>query len=498
MWKRIKSYINSADITRPYNGKGLKMRNANLTRWPQEVRHIHLIAICGTAMGALACLLKESGFGVTGSDQHVYPPMSDFLRQNGIRLFEGYGPDNLASAPDLVVVGNAVSRDNPEVQAMMEMGIPYCSMPQAINRFGAAGKRQIVVTGTHGKTTTSSFIAWMLTCAGLDPSFLIGGIVSNFDSNYRVGQGTHMVLEGDEYDTAFFDKGPKFLHYTPELAVLTSVEFDHADIFSDLDHIKSIFGQLVQNIPARSVLMAFDQDANIDEILPQANCRTQRYGQRPNSQWRLGRVEIAPPYTRFEVVHRDDLWGDFRTRMIGRHNLRNLLAGIAVGAQIGVSPEMVSHALETFKGVRRRQEIRGEKNGVTVMDDFAHHPTAVVETIDAVKSYYGRQRVIAVFEPRTNSSRRNVFQSQYAAAFDRADMVCIRQPPLLEKIPLEQRFSSEQLVADLKARGKAAAYFPDTEAIIDFLLRESHHGDVLLVMSNGGFDNIHARLLERL
>lgn len=474
------------------------MSNANLTQWPRGVRHIHLIAICGTAMGALACLLKESGFSVTGSDQHVYPPMSDFLQQRGIRLFEGYGPDNLSSAPDLVVVGNAVSRDNPEVQAMMSMEIPYCSMPQAINRFAAAEKRQIVVTGTHGKTTTSSFIAWMLTSAGLDPSFLIGGIVSNFDSNYRVGQGAHMVLEGDEYDTAFFDKGPKFLHYTPEFAVLTSIEFDHADIFTDLEHIKSTFGQLVHNLPTTSVLMAFDQDTNIDEILPRANCRTQRYGHQPNSQWRLGRVKIAPPYTCFEVFHRNDLWADFRTRMIGRHNLRNLLAGIAVGAQIGISPEEISSALETFKGVRRRQEIRGIKNGVTVMDDFAHHPTAVVETIDAVKSFYGSQRVIAVFEPRTNSSRRNVFQSHYASAFEHADMVCIRQPPLLEKIPPEQRFSSKQLVADLKARGKEAVYFSDTEAIIDFLLRESRRDDVLLIMSNGGFDDIHTRLLERL
>lgn len=474
------------------------MNNTHLTRRPQEARHIHLIAICGTAMGALACLLKESGFSITGSDQHVYPPMSDFLLQKGVRLFEGYGPDNLEPAPDLVVVGNAVSKDNPEVQAMMAMGIPYCSMPQAINRFAAAGKQQIVVAGTHGKTTTSSFIAWLLASAGLDPSFLIGGIVSNFDSNYRVGKGSHMVLEGDEYDTAFFDKGPKFLHYTPEFTVLTSVEFDHADIFTDLDHIKSTFGGLMQNLPRASTLLAFDQDANIDEILPRANCRTHRYGHRPASQWRLGRVRIAPPFTQFEVFRHGDLWAEFKTRMIGRHNLRNLLAGIAVGAHIGISAEEISHVLETFKGVRRRQEIRGVKNGVTVMDDFAHHPTAVCETINAVKSFYEQRRIIAVFEPRTNSSRRNVFQSQYASAFDRADLVCIRQPPLLEKIPPEQRFSSQQLVADLKARGREAAFFPDTEAIIDFLLAETRREDVILVMSNGGFDDIHARLLERL
>lgn len=474
------------------------MSNTNVTRWPRSVRHIHLIAICGTAMGALACLLKERGFTITGSDQHVYPPMSDFLLQKGIRLFEGYGPDNLQSSPDLVVVGNAVSKDNPEVVAMQAKGIPYCSMPQAINRFGAEGKQQIVITGTHGKTTTSSFIAWMLTCADRDPSFLIGGIVSNFDSNFRLGRGDHIVLEGDEYDTAFFDKGPKFLHYTPEISVLTSVEFDHADIFDDLDHIKSTFDRLLRKLPGRSVLMAFDQDANIDELLPRANCRTCRYGVHPDSEWRLGQVEIAPPYTRFQVLYHNRVWAEFKTRMIGRHNLGNLLAGIAVGAHIGLSPEQIGHALETFKGVRRRQEIRGVKNGVTVMDDFAHHPTAVLETVNAVKSFYKDRRVIAVFEPRTNSSMRNIFQGRYATVFDGADLVCIRKPPLLKKIPAAERFSSEQLVADLNHRGNKAVYFPDTESIIDYLVAEAGRDDVILVMSNGGFDNIHTRLLDRL
>ena len=474
------------------------MSNANATQWPQEVRHIHLIAICGTAMGALACLLKERGFTVTGSDQQVYPPMSDFLIEKGIRLFEGYGEENLRSSPDLVVVGNAVSKDNPEVLAMQAKGIPYCSMPQAINRFGATGKQQIVITGTHGKTTTSSFIAWMLTSAGREPSFLIGGIVSNFDSNYRLGEGTHFVLEGDEYDTAFFDKGPKFLHYTPEISVLTSIEFDHADIFDDLDHIKSTFDRLLQKLSGRSTLMAFDHDANIDELLPGANCRIRRYGSRADSEWQIGQVEIAPPFTRFQVFHNNSLWAEFKTRMIGHHNLGNLLAGIAVGAQIGLSQEEIADALETFKGVRRRQEIRGVKNGVTVMDDFAHHPTAVLETVNAVKSFFNNQRVVAVFEPRTNSSMRDIFQSRYATVFDQADLVCIRQPPLLEKIPVGERFSSEQLVADIKARGKEAVYFPNTDAIIDFLVGEARPDDVILIMSNGGFDNIHTRLLDRL
>ena len=478
--------------------KGTKMTSTHLNELPKDVRNIHLIAVCGTGMGALACLLKELGYRVTGSDQHVYPPMSDFLISKGICLFEGYGADNLNHSPDLVVVGNAVSKDNPEVQAMQAQGVPYCSMPQAINRFAAAGKKQIVVTGTHGKTTTASFIAWMLTCAGLDPSFLIGGIVSDFNSNYRLGQGEFMVLEGDEYDTAFFDKGPKFIHYVPEIAILTSVEFDHADIFRDLDHIKDTFGQLLTGMPSKSILFAFDRDSNIADILPESNCHVDMYGHHQDAAWRLGAFNVEPPFTRFDVFYKGSPWAEFKTRMIGQHNLRNLLAGIAAGVHLGIRQTDIAKALATFKGVRRRQEVRGVKDGITVIDDFAHHPTAVLETINAVKSFYEKNRVFAVFEPRTNSSRRNVFQSVYADAFDRADMVCIRQAPMLEKIPSDQRFSSQQLVEDLRQRGQQAFYFPDTDAIIEFLLARVCPGDVLLIMSNGGFDNIHARLLEAL
>jgi UDP-N-acetylmuramate: L-alanyl-gamma-D-glutamyl-meso-diaminopimelate ligase len=478
--------------------KGPKMTSTHLNELPKDIRNIHLIAVCGTGMGALACLLKELGYRVTGSDQNVYPPMSDFLISKGIRLFEGYGADNLNHSPDLVVVGNAVSKDNPEVQAMQAQGVPYCSMPQAINRFAAAGKKQIVVTGTHGKTTTASFIAWMLKCAGLDPSFLIGGIVSDFNSNYRLGQGEFMVLEGDEYDTAFFDKGPKFIHYVPEIAILTSVEFDHADIFRDLDHIKDTFGRLITGIPSKSILFAFDGDSNIADILPKSNCQVDMYGHRQDATWRLGEFNVEPPFTRFGIFFKGSPWAEFKTRMIGQHNLRNLLAGIAAGVHIGISKTDIAKALETFKGVRRRQEVRGVKDGITVIDDFAHHPTAVLETINAVKSFYEENRVFAVFEPRTNSSRRNVFQSVYADAFDRADMVCIRQAPMLEKIPSDQRFSSQRLVEDLRQQGRRAFYFPDTDAIIEFLLAKVRPGDVLLIMSNGGFDNIHARLLEAL
>ncbi len=465
---------------------------------PENVRNVHLIAVCGTAMGALACMLKELGYHVTGSDQHVYPPMSDFLKAKGILVFEGFKAEHLESPkPDLVVVGNAVSRQNVEAQAMQAMQLPYCSMPQAINRFAAAGKRQIVITGTHGKTTTSSFVAWLLFCAKMDPSFLIGGLLSDFGSNYRVGKGHWIVLEGDEYDTAYFDKGPKFLHYKPDVAVLTSVEFDHADIFAGLEQVKEAFRRFMSQMSPHAGLIAFDQDDNIAGLLPAATCRVHPYGHQPTSEWHLGRVRIEPPFTYFETFHHQQRYAEFRTRMIGVHNLRNLLAGVAVGEYLHIDKEVIAGALENFKGVRRRQEVRGMKNGITVIDDFAHHPTAVQETIQAVKSFYG-SRLIAIFEPRTNSSRRNVFQAVYPNCFDAADEICIRQAPLLEKIPAQERFSSRKLVSDLCARGKEAHYFTDTDAIISFLCQTSKPGDVLLIMSNGGFDNIHQRLLDQL
>jgi UDP-N-acetylmuramate: L-alanyl-gamma-D-glutamyl-meso-diaminopimelate ligase len=465
---------------------------------PDNVRHIHFIAVCGTAMGALACMLKELGYRVTGSDRNVYPPMSDFLEDRAIRVFSGYKGEHMTPAPDLVIVGNAVSKDNPEVLAMRQAGVPYCSMPEAINTFAAAGKKQIVVTGTHGKTTTSSFIAWMLHSAGMNPSFLIGGIVSNFNSSFGVGQGQWIVLEGDEYDTAYFDKGPKFWHYTPDAAVLTGIEFDHADIFRDIDHVKSVFAGMLGRLKPSAGLVAFDQDENVRQLLDHAGCEVLPYGLNQSSVWRLGRVRMEAPFTCFDVWRQGRLWAQFKTRMIGHHNLCNLLAGIAVGDRLQIDLEQLQHATESFQGVRRRQEIRGVVDQVVVIDDFAHHPTAVKATTEAVKSFYGSRRLIAVFEPRTNSSRRNIFQAHYAASFDAADLVFIRQPPILGKIPEGERFSSEKLVADLKKRGSRARYFPDTDAIIESLLLETRPRDVVLIMSNGGFDNVHERLLAGL
>ncbi|MGA7143263.1 MAG: UDP-N-acetylmuramate:L-alanyl-gamma-D-glutamyl-meso-diaminopimelate ligase [Desulfobacterales bacterium] len=465
---------------------------------PEHVKSIHLIAICGTGMGALAGMLKDEGYLVTGSDQKVYPPMSEFLSGKGIDINEGFHEKNVAYGPDLVVVGNAVSKDNPDVTGMRQKGLYFCSMPQAVNRLIMQGKNSLVVAGTHGKTTTASILAWILYTAGLDPTFMIGGILNNFKSNYRLGNGEHMVIEGDEYDTAFFDKGPKFLHYDPAIAILTSVEFDHADIFKDLVQVKQAFDAFISGISDQHTLIAFDQDKHIAELVRGKRCRTVSYGRNANAIWQLGSVTISRPWTFFDVLKHDTLFGTFKTRLMGEHNLLNALSCVAAADRLAIPAEAVAAAFETFEGVKRRQEVRGEKSGITVMDDFAHHPTAVRETIRAVKPFCPGGRLIAVFEPRTNSSMRNVFQNIYPLSFDGADLICIRQPSLLEKIPPQERFSSQQLVADLKDRDKDAHYFTDTDAIIDFLVTEAKSGDLILVMSNGGFDNIHERLLSTL
>ena len=462
---------------------------------PATVTHIHLIAACGTGMGALACMLKDLGYRVTGSDQHVYPPMSHFLEQKGIRVKEGFRTEHLSEKPDLVVIGNAVTRQNSEAEEAKRLGLPYCSMPQALNHFVAADKRIILVTGTHGKTTTASLAAWMLQACGMDPSFFVGGILQNFNSNYRLGQGPFMVIEGDEYDTAFFDKGPKFRHYPPFWAVLTGVEFDHADIFTDLARIESIFDPFLESLSPETTLAVFDGNDSGVKLSRNRHCNVLYYGDAPASHWQLGEVAIHPPWTQFEVIHQQVLYGTFKTRMIGRHNLHNVLAVIAMAHDLGISRDKIAAAIEQFINTRRRQEVRGIRNGVTVIDDFAHHPTAVRETVKAVNEFYRGQRLIAVFEPRTNTSMRDVFQTAYPEALALADLICVREPALLKKIPLGQRFSSAQLVNDLSAMGKSAHYFPDTVAILEFLRNEARSGDVVLIMSNGGFDDIHQRLL---
>ena len=473
--------------------------NPDKNQIPENIKTIHLIAVCGTGMGALACLLKEKGYIVTGSDQQVYPPMSTFLAEKGIEVRGGFDAANLSCRPDLVIVGNAVTRVNPEAVELERLGLYYCSMPQAVHRFMAEAKRTFMVVGTHGKTTTSALWAWMLSQVGGEPSFLIGGILKNFDAGFRAGTGDAFVVEGDEYDTAFFDKGPKFLHYHPEVTILTSIEFDHADIYRDLNHVREAFRRLVNGAHPHSRIVAFGDDPVVTALMKETPCPVSFYGEGASNHWRLGEVSILPPMTRFEVMRKGERFGVFDTPMKGRHNLKNAMAVIAACDHIGMDRKDIARGLESFEGVRRRQEIRGVKRGITVIDDFAHHPTAVRETIQAMKPFFPQGRLIAVFEPRSNTSMRNVFQDIYPAAFIEADRVLIREPSRLDKVPLEMRFSAKQLAGDIHSKtGIHAKYFETTDAVIEALVQTALPGDGILIMSNGGFDNIHERLLAAL
>ena len=469
-----------------------------LNRLPAAVRTIHLMGICGTGVGALAGMLQAQGYAVSGSDQQVYPPMSDFLASLGIPVASGYGPENLAHRPDLVIVGNVITRVNPEAEALASLAIPYLSMPQALGLFFLAGKESLVVCGTHGKTTTSSLLATMLHYLGLDPGFMIGGLVQEFGRNFKIGHGPHFVVEGDEYDTAFFDKGPKFLHYQPQVAIITSIEFDHADIYADLEAVKASFRRLVAIMPPAGCLMANLDDPVVAEICREAKCPVQGYGEGAGRAWTLDDLDIRADGTRFTALRDGRVFGQFMTRMPGRHNAMNALAVIAVLARSGCSAAAIAEHLPRFPGVRRRQEVRGEVRGITVIDDFAHHPTAVRETLAALKAAYPGRRLVAVFEPRTNSSRRKVFQDDYVQVFDQADRVLIKEPQPLATLAEEMRFSGAQLGRDLLSRGCMARCFADTGEIIGTLVDEAQPGDVIAIMSNGGFDNIHTRLLEAL
>ncbi len=459
------------------------------------VRKIHLIAACGTGMGTLACMLKDKGYEVTGSDQNVYPPMSDFLREKGICLFEGYNERNLDYGPDLVIIGNAVRRDNCEAVRVMEESVPYLSMPGAINHFFVQDRKVILVSGTHGKTTTASIMAWLLYEAGMDPSFLIGGILKNFDSSYRLGGGEYFVIEGDEYDTAFFDKGPKFMHYDPFITIVTGIEFDHADIFADLNHVKHVFQEFFRKLSPESLLVAPISEPNVNEIIGAARCRLKTFGHK-EADVSYDQYEAGSGAAGFQIVSRDHGKIGMETKLIGMHNMNNILSAACTLEEIGCPAEMLKKSMKTFSGIKRRQEIRGVKNGITVMDDFAHHPTAVRETVNAVKPFYKEGRVIAIFEPRTNTSMRKIFQEQYPRAFLNADMVCIKEPSAIEKIPTDERICAKKLVSDISQLGVSAYYFTRTDGIVEYMKETARKGDLLLIMSNGGFDNIHVKLLH--
>ncbi len=465
---------------------------------PEKIHHIHLLGICGTGMGSLAGMLKDRGYHITGSDQAVYPPMSTFLSGLGIEVIQGYGPENLKSRPDLVIVGNVITRVNPEAQELMRLGLPFLSFPQALAQFFLQDKVSLVITGTHGKTTTSSLLASILDQAGLEPSFMIGGILMGYERNYQIGAGPYFVIEGDEYDTAFFDKGPKFLHYRPHFAVLTSIEFDHADIYPDVEAIQTAFSRFLSIIPEEGLLVVHGADPRIQEILHQAPCPVETYGMENQWEWHLEDLTTHENGSRFTVYRRGAFWHSFDSPLIGKHNALNFLSLIPILIHVGLNPEDIARGLAGFQGIHRRQEIRGVRAGVTVIDDFAHHPTAVRETIRAVRSQYPDRRLIAVFEPRTNTSRRNIFQNDYVSSFEGADLIVIREAPDLEKIPEGERFSSVRLVEELISVGKQARYFPATDEILEFLSRQFKSGDIVLIMSNGGFDRIHERLLDLL
>lgn len=466
---------------------------------PENIRHIHLMGICGTAMAALAGMLKESGYVVSGSDQNVYPPMSDFLAQAGIAVMQGYRPENLEPRPDLVIVGNVIRAIYPEAQRLAELRIPYLSMPQALGHFFLhSAIKPLVVAGTHGKTTTSSLLATALHRADRSPGFFIGGIVEAFGSNYRIGTGDCFVIEGDEYDTAFFNKVSKFLHYRPFCAIVTSIEFDHADIFADLEQIKASFRQFVGLIPAEGALIACMDDPAAAEIAALCSGQIIGYGTGANCRWQLRDFAAAGLGSTFAAWKDSSLFGEFSLPMPGKHNALNALAVIALLEHLGLSCEEIRRGLASFEGVKRRQQVRGEVNGITVIDDFAHHPTAVRETISALRLAWPNRRLLIVFEPRTNTSRRAVFQRDYETAFVGADMVVVREIMPLDHAAPGDSFSSRQLAEALNQQGIPAEYFPDTDAILAFLLAQAKSGDVVAILSNGGFDNIHVRLLEGL
>jgi UDP-N-acetylmuramate: L-alanyl-gamma-D-glutamyl-meso-diaminopimelate ligase len=463
-------------------------------------RRIHLIGICGTGMGSLAGLLREAGHVVQGSDQAVYPPMSTMLAERGIEVLDGYRPEHLSNRPDLVVVGNVATRTNPEAVAAVELGLPCLSMPQAIAGLFLEGRHSIVVSGTHGKTTTAALMAWVLHSAGRRPSFLVGGVLRNFDRSFGLGTGEDFVIEGDEYETAYFDKGPKFMHYRPRTGILTSVEFDHAEMYHSLEQIKAAFRGFVQLLPPDGRLVHCVDDANVREVVSSSApaCAMDPYGTDAGARWRGGILGVDAEGMDITVERDGRPFGEFRSPLSGVQNLRNILAVTAAASGRGLDASAIGRGLSSFTGVRRRQEVRGTADGIVVMDDFAHHPTAVRLTLDGLRQRYGDRRLWAVFEPRTNTSRRSVFQHDYAESFDAADRVIVAAVDHPERAPEGQRFSPEKLVADLRARGRDASFLPAVPEIVERIVREGRQGDVIVVMSNGSFGGIHDKLLAGL
>jgi UDP-N-acetylmuramate: L-alanyl-gamma-D-glutamyl-meso-diaminopimelate ligase len=462
-------------------------------------KHIYLIGICGTAMASLAGMLKQQGHEVTGSDAAAYPPMSDLLRELGIPVHEPYAERNLDRRPDLVIVGNAISRGNVELERVMDERIPFCSMASVLHHEFLATREPLVVTGTHGKTTTTSMLAWIYQRASLQdpelaPSFLIGGVPENFGTSFMVRPTKPFILEGDEYDTAFFDKGPKFLHYFPAAAILIHVEFDHADIYADLDAVKTAFKRFVNLVPRRGRVVAYDGSENVTECVAKAFCAVERYGFHEDSYWRISDLRHDGPLTRWTLSRGGEFFAELSLPMAGEHNALNATAAAALAAGQGVPVEAIVEALRTFHSVKRRLEVKAVAEGVTIIDDFAHHPTAIRETLRALRESHPGQRLIAVLEPRSNTLRRNVFEGALIENLALADRVVLAGVFKSESIPTAERLDPERVVRGLVERGVPAAVYQDADAIVAALVPEVRNGDIVAILSNGGFGGIYQKL----
>ena len=463
-----------------------------------STKHIHLIGICGTAMASLAGMLKQRGMRVTGSDAAAYPPMSDFLASLGIPVSQPFSAKNLEPRPDAVVVGNAISRGNVELEEVLDQHIPFLSLPQLLHDEFLKGKDVLVVAGTHGKTTTTSMLSWIFHTAGQQPSFLIGGIAENFGSSFRVGQGKHFILEGDEYDTAFFDKGPKFLHYFPDSVILTSVEFDHADIYKDLDAVETAFKRLVNLVPRRGKIVAFDTGESLERCIARAFCTVERYGATGKANWQVTNLALEPSRTSWTVLNNGKHWADFEFSLGGEYNVWNATAAAALASSYGIAKEEIAAALKTFKSVKRRLEVRAQVNGITIIDDFAHHPTAIAGTLTALRSRYPGARVWAILEPRSNTLRRNVFQQELARSLALADEVVVANVFKSDAIPEAERLDLTVVAAQIQKHGRRARIVPEVDGIVQLVAPEMRSGDVVAILSNGGFGGIYEKLPQRL
>lgn len=464
-------------------------------------KHYHLIGICGTAMASLAGMLQSRGHKVTGSDQNVYPPMSTQLEALGIEILNGYRAENTDIGADVTVVGNAISRGNPELEEVLNRKLMYRSQAEIVKEQFIRGRRSLVIAGTHGKTTTTSIATWICEVGGLDPSFLVGGIVQNFDASFRVTGSDYFVIEGDEYDTAYFDKKPKFMHYLPEIAIVNNIEFDHADIYRDLQEIKYQFSRLMNLVPGNGRLICGVDSPVVREVLDEMHGKlfttVETFGLSDDAKWQARYIDFTGDVTRFTVFKDGHSWGEFETHLIGEFNVRNCLAVIIAADAWGISKEKIQEALDTFKSVKRRMEVRGTIRGVTVIDDFAHHPTAVEETLKALRMKYEGRRLIAVFEPRSWSSRLAVFQEPYSKAFSYADYVIIAGVYNTSKASeLGKVLDVDELVSDIELQGKPAFSYPDADSIVEHLAPHLASGDVVAIMSNGGFGGIHEKILD--